>query len=118
MGLSSGGRLKKGERKRERHSTWEEKKEDAKREKQGGKNVPGPRCQEDRETERGVEREGDRQGVVARWGRKGSKVLGVPAVGRGAGIRGNSLFLIIQTVPHPPYKRRDGPPYRALTALS
>lgn len=57
------------------------------------------------------------------WG--GVEVLGVLLVGRGAGIQGNGLFLIIQT-PHPhPHPllhiythRQKRPPHGPMTTLS
>lgn len=92
-----GRKAKRGEREREgrcikwrevARSTWEERKK-----KQRGR---------DREEKKGKKSQvsAGGGGRKKRKGKRGGvEVLGVLVVGRGAGIQGNGLFLIIQTTP-------------------
>lgn len=69
---------------------------------------------------RGRNREGKRKKSQVEsqqeWG--GVEVLGVLVAGRGAGIQGNGLFLIIQTPPFTYTHRQKRPPHGPMTTLS
>lgn len=67
---------------------------------------------------RGRNREGKRKKSQVSAGVGGVEVLGVLVAGRGAGIQGNGLFLIIQTPPFTYTHRQKRPPHGPMTTLS